>query len=51
MNHKRIIRRFSGTLRLRLFGGAVLEGVDGPLNEAATQRRRIALLAVLASHP
>jgi DNA-binding SARP family transcriptional activator/tetratricopeptide (TPR) repeat protein len=38
-------------LRLRLFGGAVLEGIEGPLGGAATQRRRIALLAVLASHP
>lgn len=38
-------------LRLRLFGGAVLEGIEGPLGGAATQRRRIALLAVLACHP
>ncbi|MEZ4416702.1 MAG: BTAD domain-containing putative transcriptional regulator [Gemmatimonadota bacterium] len=38
-------------LRLRLFGGALLEGTDGPLGGAATQRRRIALLAVLACHP
>lgn len=34
---------------LRLFGGASLEGPDGPLTGRATQRHRLALLALLAS--
>ena len=35
-------------LRLRTFGTATLEGDDGPVGGAATQRKRLALLALLA---
>lgn len=35
-------------LSLRLFGGLALAGPDGPVTGRATQRRRLALLAVLA---
>ena len=35
-------------LSLRLFGGLDLAGPDGPVSGRATQRRRLALLAVLA---
>lgn len=35
-------------LRLRTFGTAALEGDDGPVGGAATQRKRLALLALLA---
>lgn len=34
--------------RLRLFGGASIEGDDGPLTGRGVQRRRLALLALLA---
>lgn len=34
--------------RLKLFGGASVEGPDGPLTGRAVQRRRLALLALLA---
>jgi DNA-binding SARP family transcriptional activator/TolB-like protein len=34
---------------LKLLGGALLEGVDGPVRGRAGQRRRIALLALLAA--
>ncbi|MGH9025957.1 MAG: hypothetical protein ACRDWD_07560, partial [Acidimicrobiia bacterium] len=34
---------------LRLFGGASIEGSDGPLSGRAIQRRRLALLALLAT--
>jgi TolB-like protein/DNA-binding SARP family transcriptional activator/Tfp pilus assembly protein PilF len=34
--------------RLRLFGGASIDGSDGPLTGRAVQRRRLALLALLA---
>jgi DNA-binding SARP family transcriptional activator/TolB-like protein/tetratricopeptide (TPR) repeat protein len=34
---------------LRLLGGAMLEGPDGPVRGRAVQRRRIALLAILAA--
>jgi TolB-like protein/DNA-binding SARP family transcriptional activator/Tfp pilus assembly protein PilF len=34
--------------RLRLFGGASIDGPDGPLTGRAVQRRRLALLALLA---
>lgn len=37
--------------RLRLLGGASLEGPDGPLVGAAAQRQRLALLAFLALSP
>ena len=33
---------------LKLFGGASLAGADGPLSGSASQRRRLALLALLA---
>lgn len=36
---------------LRLFGGASIEGPDGPLAGRAAQRHRIALLALLAATP
>jgi DNA-binding SARP family transcriptional activator len=36
-------------LRLRTFGTLSIEGREGPLTGAATQRRRLALLALLAS--
>jgi len=36
-------------LRLKTFGGLSLEGEHGPLTGAATQRRRLGLLAVLAA--
>ena len=37
---------------LRLFGGASLEAASGPLSGRATQRRRLALIAILAlEHP
>lgn len=36
-------------LRIRLFGGASLEGPDGPLTGRAAQRKPLALLAILAS--
>jgi serine/threonine-protein kinase len=36
-------------LRLRTFGTLTLEGPEGPLTGAATQRRRLALLALLVS--
>jgi non-specific serine/threonine protein kinase len=36
-------------LRLKTFGGLSLEGEHGPLTGAAAQRRRLALLAVLAA--
>ena len=35
----------------RLLGGASIEGPDGPLTGRATQRHRLALLAVLAASP
>jgi hypothetical protein len=35
-------------LRLRTFGGLSFESEDGPVGGAATQRRRLSLLAVLA---
>ncbi len=35
--------------RLRTLGGALIEGPDGPLTGAATQRRRLAVLALLAA--
>jgi DNA-binding SARP family transcriptional activator/TolB-like protein len=35
-------------LKLRTFGGLSLHGPDGPITGAATQRRRLALLALLA---
>jgi DNA-binding SARP family transcriptional activator/TolB-like protein len=38
-------------LRLTLFGGLRIEGDDGPLPGRASQRRRLALLALLASPP
>ncbi len=34
--------------RLKLFGGASIDGPDGPLSGRAVQRRRLALLALLA---
>ena len=37
--------------RLELFGGARLEGRDGPLAGPSTQRRRLALLSLLAVSP
>jgi adenylate cyclase len=37
--------------RLRLLGGALIEATDGPLSGRATQRHRLALLALLASDP
>lgn len=36
--------------RLRTFGGVLIEGPDGPLTGAASQRRRLAVLALLAAH-
>lgn len=36
-------------VRLRVLGGAALEGPDGPLTGSATQRLRVALLTVLAT--
>ncbi len=36
---------------LRLFGGASIEGPDGPLTGRAAQRHRLALLALLATSP
>lgn len=36
---------------LRFLGGAALDGPDGPLSGRATQRRRLALLALLAMAP
>ena len=36
-------------LRLRTFGGLWLEGDEGPLTDAAGQRRRLVLLAALAA--
>lgn len=40
------------SLRLRLLGGASIESPSGPLTGRATQRRRLALLALLAvEHP
>jgi len=36
-------------LRLKTFGGLSLEGEHGPLTGAAAQRRRLAVLAVLAA--
>jgi DNA-binding SARP family transcriptional activator/TolB-like protein len=36
---------------LRILGGAALDGPAGPLNGRATQRRRLALLALLATAP
>jgi DNA-binding SARP family transcriptional activator len=36
---------------LKLFGGAALIGEDGPVTGPASQRRRIALLALLAAAP
>lgn len=39
-------------LSIKLFGGASLEGEDGPFSGPAAQRHRLALLALLAaSHP
>jgi DNA-binding SARP family transcriptional activator/TolB-like protein/Flp pilus assembly protein TadD len=38
-------------LRLTLFGGLRIENEDGPLPGRASQRRRLALLALLASPP
>jgi hypothetical protein len=35
--------------RLRTLGGVCLEGADGPLGGAATQHRRLALLALIAA--
>src|SRR6476620_11562048 len=35
--------------RLRLFGGAVIDAESGPITGRATQRHRLALLALLAS--
>jgi DNA-binding SARP family transcriptional activator/Tfp pilus assembly protein PilF len=35
--------------RLKTLGGALLEGPDGPLTGAASQRRRLAVLALLAA--
>jgi predicted ATPase/DNA-binding SARP family transcriptional activator/tRNA A-37 threonylcarbamoyl transferase component Bud32 len=37
-------------LRLKTFGGLSLEGEHGPLTGAAAQRRRLAVLAVLAAY-
>lgn len=38
--------------RIRLFGGLSLEGSEGPVSGRATQRRRLALLALVAvDHP
>ncbi|HUP89724.1 MAG TPA: BTAD domain-containing putative transcriptional regulator [Longimicrobiales bacterium] len=37
------------TARLCLFGGATLEGDDGPISGRGAQRRRLALLAILAA--
>lgn len=37
------------SFRLKLFGGASVEGPDGPLRGRAVQRRRLALLALLAA--
>jgi DNA-binding SARP family transcriptional activator/TolB-like protein len=36
--------------RLKLFGGAVIEGPDGPLSGRIAQRRQLALLAYLGLH-
>ena len=36
-------------LRLKTFGGLWLEGDEGPLAGAATQRRRLVLLAAIAA--
>lgn len=36
-------------LKLKLFGGAVLEAPDGPVRGRATHRRRLAVLALLAT--
>lgn len=36
-------------IRLRLFGGASLEGAHGPIAGRGAQRRRIALLAIIAA--
>ncbi|MBV6522643.1 MAG: hypothetical protein MNPFHGCM_02791 [Gemmatimonadaceae bacterium] len=36
-------------LRLRTFGGVLIEGSDGPISGPASQRRRLALLALLAA--
>jgi TolB-like protein/DNA-binding SARP family transcriptional activator/Flp pilus assembly protein TadD len=38
-------------VRVKLFAGACLEDEDRPLTGPATQRRRLALLALLAAHP
>jgi DNA-binding SARP family transcriptional activator len=37
--------------RLRLFGGPIVEGPDGPLTGRATHRQPLALLALLAAAP
>ena len=37
------------SFRLRTFGGLSLTGESGPVTGAATQRRKLALLAVLAT--
>jgi DNA-binding SARP family transcriptional activator/tetratricopeptide (TPR) repeat protein len=37
--------------RLRVFGGALIEGSNGPLTGAFAQRRRLALLSLLAASP
>ena len=39
----------ASTLRLHCFGGLWLEGPGGPLADAASQRRRLALLALVAA--
>ena len=39
----------ASTLRLKTFGGALVEGPSGPLAGAMTQRRRLAVLSVLAA--
>jgi TolB-like protein/DNA-binding SARP family transcriptional activator len=38
-------------ITLRLFGGISLESAEGPVSGRATQRRRLALLALLAAAP
>ncbi|HJR62689.1 MAG TPA: winged helix-turn-helix domain-containing protein, partial [Gemmatimonadaceae bacterium] len=38
-------------IRLKLFGGISLESDEGPISGRATQRRRLALLALLAAAP
>jgi DNA-binding SARP family transcriptional activator/tetratricopeptide (TPR) repeat protein len=40
----------AATFRLRTLGGALIEGPSGPLTGAVTQRRRLAVLSLLAAN-